>query len=92
MALTVGVPVVIYLVTVALLHATQWTRRLRVPITVASIAIGLAAVSAARIGVPLAIVSMAAIVAVLVAVNLALLARIAGPPATGPADLTPGDA
>jgi len=88
-ALTVGVPVVIYLVTVALLHAVQWTRRLRVPIVVACVAIIAAAVSAEWIGVPLAIIAMAAIVALLVVVNLAMMARTSAAATTEPIDLTP---
>jgi low temperature requirement protein LtrA len=81
-ALTVAVPVVIYLVTVALLHGVPLTRRLGVPIGVASVAVLAAALAAASIGVPLAILAMAAVVAVLVAVNVAAMARSADLTAT----------
>ena len=85
--LTVGVPVVIYLVTVALLHGVPLASRLGVPVVVASIAVLSASVLAASLGVPLAILVIAVVVAGLVAFNVATMAR-----SGEPADLTPGDA
>lgn len=83
-ALTVAVPVVIYLVAVALLHRVPLTGRFAGPILGASVAIVVAALAAPAIGVPLAILAMAGIAAGLVAVSVATLAR--------GTDLTPTDA
>jgi low temperature requirement protein LtrA len=73
--LTVGVPVVIYLVAVWLLHARPVSRRMFAPIAVASVLILGASLAATWIGVPPSVLAISAIAAGLVAYNVLTLGR-----------------
>ena len=70
-ALAVGLPVVIYLVAVGLLHGWPVTARTFAPVAVTAVLIAATAAAAAWIGVALAVVTMSLIVAALVAVMVA---------------------
>jgi low temperature requirement protein LtrA len=74
-ALTVAIPVVIYLVAVGVLHARPLSRGLAVPIVIASAAILATALAAAWVGVPVAVLAMSVLVASLVAVNVVSMQR-----------------
>ncbi len=89
-ALTVAVPVVVYLVAVGLLHGRPWSSRLILPIAVASVAILGTALSAGWMGVPIAVVTMSLLVAALVAVSVVSMERD-GPPQSDAPGLTMPD-
>ena len=74
-AATVGVPVVVYLVAVALLHGWPRNGQPSAPIVVASGLILAAAAAATWLAVPVTIVIMALIVATLVAINVVAMRR-----------------
>ena len=72
-ALTVAIPVVVYLVAVALLHGRPLTARRALPIALTSAIILAVAALAGTLGVPAVIVIMALSVAALVAANVAAM-------------------
>jgi low temperature requirement protein LtrA len=74
-ALTVAVPVAIYLVAVAFIHARR-TAVVLAPIAVVSVLLIAAALAATWIGVPAAVLVMAILVSVLLAVNLVTMERL----------------
>ena len=74
-AFAVAIPVVIYLVAVGLLHGQPLSRRLAVPLVIASAAILGTASAADWLGVPSAVVAMSVVVAALVAFNVASMQR-----------------
>jgi low temperature requirement protein LtrA len=76
-ALTVAVPLVLYLCATAIVHARSASRRMLLPIPLVVALVLLAALAAPWIGVPLAIVVMGTLVAGLVALNVATLTRAA---------------
>ena len=75
--LVVGVPVVVYLVAVGFLHGWPPTRRLLVPLAIASVAILGAALTAGIVGIPAAVAAMSVVVAALVAFNVVAMRRAA---------------
>jgi low temperature requirement protein LtrA len=74
-ALSVAVPLMVYLVATAILHRSALSRTNAVPIGITVLLIGGAAVAATWIGVPLAILAMGFLLAGLVAVNVAAMQR-----------------
>ena len=74
-ALTVAVPVVVYLVAVGLLHGWPASRQLLAPMVIASGAILITALAAGTIGIAVAVLMMSALVAALVAYNVITLGR-----------------
>ena len=74
-ALTVAVPLAIYLGATAILHARSASRRILLPIPLVVGLVLLAGLAAPWIGVPLAIVVMGLLVAGLVTFNVATMAR-----------------
>jgi low temperature requirement protein LtrA len=74
-ALTVAVPLVVYLATTAVLHRRSTSLRLLAPIPVAALLIMAVALAALSIGVPAAIVLMGLVVVGLVAFNVVALHR-----------------
>ena len=74
-ALTVAIPVAVYLVAVAVIHGRTRSATVLAPILVAVGLVLLAALVAGSIGVPPAVLAMGLIVSGLVAVNVANLAR-----------------
>ena len=76
-ALTVAIPVVVYLATLAVLHARK-TIPILAPIAVVASLVLVAALAATWIGVPLAVLVMGLLVSALVAINVV---TVAGEPA-----------
>jgi low temperature requirement protein LtrA len=74
-ALAVAIPLVIYLVTTALLHRRSAPVRVLAPIPVVGFLVLAVALAAPSIGVPTAIVIMGIVVAGLVAINVAAMHR-----------------
>jgi low temperature requirement protein LtrA len=74
-ALTVAVPLVVYLATTAVLHRRSTSLRLLAPIPVAAFLVLAVALAATAIGVPSAIVLMGFVVAGLVAFNVVAMHR-----------------
>jgi low temperature requirement protein LtrA len=74
-ALAVAIPLVIYLVTTALLHRRSASVRVLAPIPVVGFLVLAVALAAPSIGVPMAIVIMGIVVAGLVAINVAAMHR-----------------
>jgi low temperature requirement protein LtrA len=74
-ALTIGVPLAIYLGATAVLHARSLSRSILLPIPLVVALVLLAGLAATWIGVPLAIVAMGLLVAGLVTVNVATMTR-----------------
>lgn len=73
-ALTVAIPVVVYLAALAALHARK-TLHMLAPIIVVAGLVLVAAGAATWIGVPLAVLAMGLLVSALVAINVAMIAR-----------------
>ena len=82
-ALTVGVPLVVYLVATAILHRDAVSRRFASRLGIAGTLILAAGLAATWIGVPLAVLAMALVLAALVASNVAAMWRAAASPAEG---------
>ncbi|MGH2392341.1 MAG: low temperature requirement protein A [Candidatus Limnocylindria bacterium] len=79
-ALTVGIPVAIYLVAVSILHARPRTLRALVPVALTVPLLLGAAIAAIWVGVPVAVLIMGLVLAGLVAFYLAAARREATPP------------
>jgi low temperature requirement protein LtrA len=78
-AMTVALPLVIYLTTTSLLHRRSASLRVLLPIPVAAVLVLAVAFAASSIGVPAAIVLMGLVVAGLVAFNVVAMHREAAP-------------
>ena len=74
-ALTVAVPLVVYLAATAALHRANLPRALAVLIAITALSIVVAAAAAAWIGVPLATLAMGLLLAIDVAISLVIISR-----------------
>jgi hypothetical protein len=92
-AMTVAVPLAIYLLATGVLHRDTLSRQLAARLGITSLLILAAAVAATCIGVPLAIPAMALFLTVLVAINVAAIrdeASNAAPGRAAPSTLKSG--
>jgi low temperature requirement protein LtrA len=78
-ALTVGVPLVVYLVATALLHRRSLPGRLASSVGITTVLVLGVAVGATWLGVPLAVLAMGLLLAALVAVNVVAMQRGVSP-------------
>jgi low temperature requirement protein LtrA len=78
-ALTVAVPLVVYLVATALLHRRSLPGRLASSVAITTVLVLAVAVGATWLGVPLAVLAMGLLLAALVAVNVVAMQRGVSP-------------